>query len=450
MQFAKAPWALLMVVSLGCAAEPPDPQMRSADGGKPPALGEDAGGRPEPLQDAGADASVVDARVDEVRGPTAKREGLNYPFPQNRPTRCSPPAGYRNADVRAAYEQWKRDTVTSTGALGHLRVKRLANDVGLERGSTVSEGIAYGMLLAVYMGDQELFDKLWKYEQSWLDENGLMHWYIDAAGTTVLGSGAASDSDEDMAWALLMAAQQWGGRGSLGESYESIAKRQIDLIWRHEIHEGKLLKPGDKWGDWNTVNISYFAPSYYRAFAKATGNQGWLDVIKTVYDTIENALNEQNGNRENGLVPAWCTSEGEPRAAFGGAPTHYQYDSCRTPFRIALDYCLHGEPRAKAYVDKTSRFFAGLGVRGMTDGYGLNGAARPQIGGLSAAFVGPAGVGASADSQFAPFVAEAYEALARLNLLVGGEYYDESWTALSLLALTGNFVDYTQIAPHAP
>jgi hypothetical protein len=28
-------------------------------------------------------------------------------------------------------------------------------------------------------------------------------------------------------------------------------------------------------------------------------------------------------------------------------------------------------------------------------------------------------------------------------LLVGGTYYDESWTVLSLLMMTANFLDYT-------
>ena len=114
----------------------------------------------------------------------------------------------------AAYDKWKTDTVTADGAGGHLRVKR-PKDPGLEPNSTVSEGIAYGMLIAVYMNDQPLFDELWKYEQQWLDKNGLMDWYINAAGTERLGTGAASDADEDMAWALLMADRQWGGNGSL-------------------------------------------------------------------------------------------------------------------------------------------------------------------------------------------------------------------------------------------
>ena len=31
------------------------------------------------------------------------------------------------------------------------------------------------------------------------------------------------------------------------------------------------------------------------------------------------------------------------------------------------------------------------------------------------------------------------------RLVVGGLYYDESWTVLSLLMLTGNFLDYTAL-----
>ena len=43
-------------------------------------------------------------------------------------------------------------------------------------------------------------------------------------------------------------------------------------------------------------------------------------------------------------------------------PYHYQYDSCRTPFRIALDWCWFGETRARDYLLKTSNFFSGIGA----------------------------------------------------------------------------------------
>ena len=420
-----------------------------------------SGGVPAPID--GGDAGIADAgdgAVAPTRGPTPGRGGHNFPFPQNRQsTNCVYPSAYRNEDVQAAYLQWKADTVTSdgttdAGGVKHLRVKRLPSDPTLDAGSTVSEGIGYGMLAAVYMDDQPLFDELWKYEQMWLDLNGLMDWYINAAGTMRLGIGAATDADEDMAYALLMADKQWGGQGTLAKTYLQNAKDQIAKIWNHEVVDSKLIAPGDTWGTWDTINISYFAPSYYRLFEKIDGNTaGWDAVIKTVYDTIAVSLNATNKNQTNGLVPAWCTSTGAPNgSAFGGmsgpSPTNYQYDSCRTPFRVGLDWCQTGEVRARDYVAKTSAFFGGLPFASIVDGYNLDGTPQPvnpahTASGQSAAFMGPAGVGAMSAASFQPFLEKAYTAVATRTLLAGGGYYDGSWTVLSLLMMTANFLDYT-------
>jgi endo-1,4-beta-D-glucanase Y len=432
---------------VGCShpqVEPPAGERREGDASAMPAPTTDKpSGRVGP--DAASDVVTTAAILE--RGPAPPRPGVKFPFPQNREiSGCTYPANYRNSDVVAAYEKWKADTVTSQGAGGHLRIQRHESDLGLELHSTVSEGIGYGMMLAVYMDDHLLFDELWKYEQQWLDGNGLMDWYINAAGTGRIGGGAATDADEDMAWALVQADRQWGGSGTLAKPYIDLAKEQIQKIWDHEIFESKLARAGDTWGDWNNVNISYFAPSYYRVFAKVSGDDKWLDVLKTVYDTIDNALSATNGNQTNGLVPAWCTSDGVPRPAFDNAPTHYQYDSCRTPFRIGLDWCFAKEPRAQAYVAKTSSFFAGIGASKVADGYELNGTSKPANPGQgSAAFLGPAAVGAMSDRTYQPFLNEAYAAVATRKLMAGGAYYEDAWTVISLLMMTGNFVDFTEL-----
>jgi endo-1,4-beta-D-glucanase Y len=377
------------------------------------------------------------------RGPTPPQGGTAFPFPQNRHgTRCISPTAYRNEDVQLAYAQWKTNNVTSDGAGGHLRVRR-PNEPGLEPNSTVSEGIAYGMMIAVYMGDRMLFDELWKYEQMFLDDNGLMDWYILAnmqRGPN--GTGAATDADEDMAFALLMAHEQWGGQGTLEKPYMQHAREQIEKIWLHEVTDGRLANAGDHYPNpWDNINISYFAPAYYRLFKMANvPGADWDAVIKTVYDTIDIALHVDNGNATNGLVPAWCASRGarcEPRAG-----ANYQYDSCRTPFRIAQDWCWFGEPRAKAYLDKTSAFFSAIPVTSIADGYALNGTPQPENPGeRSAAFIGPAGVGAMSSAGYQTFVNQTYAAVATRTLLAGGTYYEESWTVMSLLMMTGNFID---------
>jgi endo-1,4-beta-D-glucanase Y len=376
--------------------------------------------------------------------------GARYPFPQNtKSSRCTYPTAPDPQVVRTTYDAWKSEIVTADGAGGHLRTRR-PNSPGSETNSTVSEGIAYGMIIAVFMDDQELFDELWKYSQLFLDGNGLMHWYINAAGTQVLGTGGATDSDEDIAWALVMADRQWGGQGSLDKPYLEHAKTQIKAVWDHEIdHEnGDFLLAGDEWAGNIIFNPSYFAPSEYRVFGEVSGDTaGWGRVIDKGYEILDKSLNTASGNATNGLAPAWCDANGVPKVPFDGGPTHYQYDSARVPFRIGLDYCYYGEPRAQAYLAKVSQFFANIGASSIVDGYELDGTERPDEdsdpnGPQSAVFVGSAAVGAMHDPAFQSFVNDAYALVATGELLARSRYYNHSWTVLTLAMLTGNLLEY--------
>lgn len=384
--------------------------------------------------------------------PDGAASGDAYPFPQNQKgSNCILPSSYDNAKVSTAYQQWKTTTVTSDGAGGFLRVKK--PDSGTVIGSSVSEGIGYGMILAATMDDQALFDGLWKYEQLHLDSNGLMNWEIGPDGnTTSGGTGAATDGDEDMAWALVMADRQWGGKGTLSDTYLNTAKQLINLIWTYEVDQTRayMLKPGDSWGNVDVTNPSYFAPAYYRVFGQVTGKSSdWSKVVSGNYDILEKSLNATSGNATNGLVPAWCNSSGTPVQAFSGAPMYFQNDATRVPFRVGEDYCWSGEPRAKSYLDKITSFYVGVGVANIVDGYDLNGTPHPDkaTGGLQAAsFVGPAGVGAMSDAKYQSFLDQAYAAVATLNLTAGTIYYQKSWTALSLLMMTGNLLDFTQLS----
>jgi hypothetical protein len=127
-------------------------------------------------------------------------------------------------------------------------------------------------------------------------------------------------------------------------------------------------------------------------------------------------------------------------------PTYHQLDSCRTPFRIAQDYCWFAEARALTYLQKISSFHSTVTVAAMVDGYDLNGNPHPQFvtsgGPRAASFVGPAGVGAMATgSTYATLRDQAYASVATLTQLAGSTYYQESWTALSLQMMTGLMSD---------
>jgi endo-1,4-beta-D-glucanase Y len=342
---------------------------------------------------------------------------------------CAYPTGASNDDLMAAYNHWKTLVVTANGAAGELRVQR-TTESGFD---TVSEGIGYGMIVSVYMNDQGTFDKLWRYSLKFPDAVGLMNWQISSSGG-VAGKGSATDGDEDMAWALVMADRQWGGQGTLASSYLDLAKGLIAKMWQYDVDHGRgeMLKPGDGWME-DKTNPSYFAPAYYRVFAQVTGDTNWMKVVDSSYSIIAQALT--HGNADNGLVPDWCTSNGSPQGA-------YSYDACRTPFRIALDACLFNEPRAKSYLAKTSQFFSGVGAGNIKDGYALTGA--PTGSNLNPAFLGPAAVGSMSQATDSPLLDSGYTGTAALTR-IDSFYYNTSWGVLSLLMLTGNFLDYTKL-----
>jgi endo-1,4-beta-D-glucanase Y len=377
-----------------------------------------------------------------------------FPFPSNKGPGpyCQAVPGSSNEDARRAYEVWKEKLVSREGANGFRRVIRPDTPDGVPN-STVSEGISYGMILAVYFDDQPLFDDLFRYSLHWSNANGLMHWYINPEGTAACPGrsdcGAASDADEDIAFALIMADKQWGGGGALDKSYRDYALRHIALVKQYEVTSDYVFTPGDEWkGD--IVNLSYFAPAFYRIFGRYSNDEEfWNKVVDVNYELLFRTLNEKNGNVDNGLVPAWSTLEGDPVEAFPGALTYHQTDSVRTPIRMAQDYCWNGDPRAKDYLERISGFFVNIGAQRISDGYLLDGTPNPEFGPReqtsSAVFVASAGIAAMAAGADPKYVQETYDLLKPLNLNIRSIYYQLSWTALALTFMTGNYIDLTSV-----
>ena len=363
-----------------------------------------------------------------------------FPYPQGHALpNCTFPT-YNTDTVESAYLSWKAKFFDGT------KIVRPENG-----NDTVSEGIGYGMLIGVFMNDQPMFDALWTYAKAHFDGNHLMTW---CQGTGQSGScnssGSATDGDEDMAYALLMASKQWSGG-----SYSSDATALIGNIFAHEVN-GTTLVAGDSFGSngLNELNPSYYAPSYYRAFATVDSSHNWMGVLNQCYTTLATASGSY------GLVPNWITSAGVGTGAVDSAKgIYFGYDACRTPFRIGIDYCLNGESRAQTYAQLISSFYASkstsTSLSGIIDGYTTTGGVPPPSTyptyAAGMAFLGPAGVGAMAagDSQAALrnisyLTVKAFTTSNAMNTSGAFTYYNASWGVLSLMAMSGNFWDMTQ------
>jgi endo-1,4-beta-D-glucanase Y len=245
-------------------------------------------------------------------------------------------------DAANAYTAWKNAYVETCGTNGS-RVKWVKQG-DMAGSQTVSEGIAYGMLVAAYAGDKPLFDNLWKYYKRF-SSNGLMGWLITGCNT-VADQGGATDADLDAAMALLIAREQWPS-ATTPYNYQVEAGSLLQSIRTHEIHPSTFQTlNGNTWNN-DCRNPSYQSPAYYRQFAifEPTHASTWNSAI-----TASHTLLLANRNSTTGLVGNWCNTSGTSNNC-GATPNEYGYDAIRTPWRMAIDVLWHGTATATAAND---------------------------------------------------------------------------------------------------
>ncbi len=231
-------------------------------------------------------------------------------------------------------------------------------------GDAVSEGIGYGMMAALYSNDQVYFNKIWNAAEDHMWAGQFYNWRVDAGGA-VIGTGAASDADEDIACMLVFADELvksgiWNSfTGSKGATYAQRATAMINNIWNLMVANGKYLDPGSPWAKGAFVNPSYFAPAYYRVFAAyQPGQHDWTGLLDQCYRSYS-----ASPGAALGLVPDWMTPDGQYSTdklgynAYAGGKFMYK-DGIRVNWRIALDYLWFKESRAKAILDNAMRFVA--------------------------------------------------------------------------------------------
>lgn len=352
----------------------------------------------------------------------------NYPFPQNRkyiygikPTNAS----YK--DAQSSYNDWKSEFLIPSNTTPML--------YGVDfdgNNTTVSEGIGYGMLLSAYANDSATFNGLWRFYKKY-SSFGLMNWKIDYTGK-VIGGGPATDADEDAAMALVIAYNQWPSTGAI--NYKQDCINLINEIRENEVEQGTyILKPGE-FGGSSLVNLSYFAPAYYKIFAQVTGDTTWLNVADTCYRIIS-----QNSDPKTGLVSDWAIgSTGQPTNFSGDEfPLDFYYDAVRNPWRLTIDYIWFGDPRALSQCKKMANFVIGKGGNSkVVNGYTLSG--NDIVGNGDGTFQGPLALPGMVSSSFQGYLNSAYTVNAISHTENGFySYFGHSLQSLALFVMTGNF-----------
>jgi len=139
---------------------------------------------------------------------------------------------------------------------------------------TVSEGQAYGLLLAEIAGRPALFGRIWRWTRSHLQQSdGLFAFYANRQGQ-VLTPNPASDADVLIAWALMRY------QATDAAAMHREGRRVAAAVLAHEVAAGPGGLPVLAAGPWGTgrpasLNPSYWALPAFTGLAQLTGNRQW-------------------------------------------------------------------------------------------------------------------------------------------------------------------------------
>lgn len=327
------------------------------------------------------------------------------------------PVGTWNAPVVAAaqnalgteYTRWRTQHVKTCDG-GRTSVSHGSG--------VVSEGIGYGMLITASLGTQAEFDAMHAfYQTATKSPGGLMAWEcLEDCGNCPAGN-SASDADLDAAMALLQAETNFGGG-----TYVAAAQQLIGTI-RGAVLKTCAGRTAIIAGEWDpncgNLNPSYFAPGYYRAFAKVDtlGANQWNAAIEGAYQLLD--LSKDGHHITNLMWPDGHDANGA--GSFGFSDNGY--DACRVPWRIATDFAWSADPRAAALLTY---------VTGNVDAYGMQGMSA----GTNSAFFGAL---ANAGLVGGQAKADAYYSMWMNSSLQDAAYYQATLRVIYTMLMAGRF-----------
>jgi len=214
---------------------------------------------------------------------------------------------------------------------------------------TVSEGQAYGLLLAAAVGDENSFDAIWRWTQDELVRpDGLLSWQWSEGA--VVDAEPASDADLDTARALVTAGQVFD-RPELTEAGNALGTVILDEL-TVETAAGRILLPG-LWAATSepySYNPSYASPVAFAVLGRSSGDPRWQQLadgsraVTTALLVKSDLPSDWAQVHADGTVDAMPGpgggavgpgAVGAADAASAAVDVEYSYDAARLPIRYA-------------------------------------------------------------------------------------------------------------------
>lgn len=337
-----------------------------------------------------------------------------------------------------------------------------------------SEGLSYGMMIAVQLDKKEEFDRIWKFAKTFMYHDdgplrGYFTWHTayDGSmtrkdGSVIRGNGPAPDGEEWFVTALFFASHRWGD----GEGIFNYGSKAQNLL-RTMIHKDQEPDRGEvtRMFDRETKQIvftpdpmgsrftdpSYHLPAFYELWAKWARDPADREFMKQAAAASREHFRKA-AHPETGLMANFTTFDGKPHST-RWMPDEFREDAWRTLSNPALDWAWWGaDPWQVTQSNRVLTFFAQYPADDWPDHLKLDGtvARRGEKSPGLYAMAATAGLAAAPDLA-RPFVQRLWDMPVpddklRDNDGIRGDgelrswrYYDGLLTMIALLEASGKF-----------
>jgi oligosaccharide reducing-end xylanase len=304
---------------------------------------------------------------------------------------------YRNLFLEAGYTQ---EAIDAKLARAYYDLFEGPNRVYFEVGDDMAyvsdlknhdartEGLSYGMMVAVQLDKKEVFDRLWRWTVRYMQHQdgpreGYFAWSVDPKTGKQNSPGSASDGELYFITGLLFASNRWGN--NTGIDYYAEARRILDAMWskdgtggvRNIINvEHKMITFVPEGRGYNWTDPSYHVPAFYEIWA-AYAKDGREDFYRQCAEVSRRFLHKAC-HPVTGLTPDYAEFDGRPRE---GRMSAFGFDSWRVPMNIAMDYSWYAKDKAwqQDYCSRLQNFLFARGVDKFEDQFNPDGSARERL-----------------------------------------------------------------------
>jgi oligosaccharide reducing-end xylanase len=367
-------------------------------------------------------------------------------------------AGYSKADIDAKVAKAYHDIFEGPNKVYFEVGDTMGYVSDLKNHDARTEGLSYGMMIAVQLNKKNVFDRIWRWSKKYLQHQdgpmeGYFAWSIHPQTMKKNSEGPASDGELYYITSLLFASNRWGN--NTGINYYKEARRILDAMWKKDGSNGvyHLINTEHKQitfvpvtGAYNWTDPSYHLPAFFEVwvmYAKDGHEQFYKECADSSRAFLHKACNPVTG-----LNYDYTEFDGGPHDT-KWIPDAFRYDSWRVPMNITMDYVWFGKDRAwqQDYAKRFQGFLKSKGINTFEDQFNPDGS-KPdsilQAGGYkklrhSLGLVATA-TAASLITHDLDFVHELWNA--KLEPYPDGyfdPYYDGLLYLFSLMHLSGNY-----------